>query len=389
MLFGVPIISTAKGGASMTKRIVAALLCVMLLLSSAYADFDGDISAHSAILYCCDTGDVLFEKNADEEMLIASITKIMTAIVVFESCDLDAVIQPKPEWCAVEGSSMYLDYNKTYTVRDILKGMLIVSGNDAATTLACWLSGDERSFAARMNAKAKELGLEHSSFRNPHGLDDEEHYSSARDMARLAAYCMENEEFKDIVSCYSATVDINTYYNHNKLLLSYEGCIGVKTGYTIAAGRTLISCAERNGMRLICVTLNADDDWNDHRKLLDYGFQNFAITSYTPESFRLSLPVYSATTDRAFAELGKDVKLLSKKDAEVNVKLELPRILFAGGLAGEKIGVMRIYVDGELASEEDLYYTENVPVNTAQRLTLYERLLRLYSIGAKPLYIPG
>ena len=365
------------------------MLCIMMLISYAYADFNEDISAHSSILYCCNTGDVLYEKNADEEMLIASITKIMTAIVIIENCDLDAVITPRPEWCAVEGSSMYLDYNKSYTVRDILKGLLIVSGNDAATTLACWYAGDERSFAARMNEKAKELGLEHSSFRNPHGLDDEEHYSSARDMARLAAYCMENEEFKSIVSSYSATVDVNTYYNHNKLLLSYDGCIGVKTGYTMAAGRTLISCAERNGLRLICVTLNAPDDWKDHEMMLDYGFLNYAITSYTPSNFKLSLPVVSGMRDKTFAVLGADLKLLTRKDAEVNVKLELPRIIFAGGLQGEKIGTMRIFVDGELASEEDLYYTEDVPVNTSQRLTFFERIQRLYSIGARPLYIPG
>ena len=151
-----------------------------------------DISAKSAILYCANTGEPLYVKNADEHRLIASVTKIMTAIVVIENCDLEEEVKLKPEWCGVEGSSMYLDYKKTYTVRELLTGMMLVSGNDAATALACHISGDERSFSAKMNEKAKQLGLENSSFRNPHGLDDDEHYSTARDIAKLAAYCMEN-----------------------------------------------------------------------------------------------------------------------------------------------------------------------------------------------------
>ena len=259
------------------KKTISLIICMAVLASvltiNAFAA-PNDISAKAAILYCADTDDTLYAKNADERRLIASVTKIMTAIVVIENCNLDEVVKLKPEWCAVEGSSMYLDYKKTYTVRELLTGMMLVSGNDAATALACHLSGDERSFSAKMNEKAKQLDLENSSFRNPHGLDDDEHYSTARDLAKLAAYCMENEDFKQIASSYCAKIKDQTYYNHNRLLVEYDGCIGIKTGYTIAAGRTLVSCAERNGMRLICVTLSAPDDWNDHKKLLDYGFDN-------------------------------------------------------------------------------------------------------------------
>ena len=134
----------------MIKKFCAVVIILSLLITPAFADFKEDVSAKSAILYCCDTGDVLYEKDADTERLIASITKIMTAIVIIENCDLDEEISIKPEWCAVEGSSMYLDYNKTYTLRDILKGMLIVSGNDAATALACHYAGDERSFSSKI-----------------------------------------------------------------------------------------------------------------------------------------------------------------------------------------------------------------------------------------------
>lgn len=357
-----------------------------MLPINAFAE-PSDISAKSAILYCADTGEALYEKNADKRMLIASVTKIMTAIVVIENCDLDETIKPKPEWCAVEGSSMYLDYNKTYTVRELLTGMMLVSGNDAATALACHLSGDERSFSAKMNEKAKQLGLENSSFRNPHGLDDPEHYSTARDLAVLSAYCMENEQFKQIVSSYSAKIKDQTYYNHNKLLVTYDGCIGLKTGYTIAAGRTLVSCAERNGMRLICVTLSASDDWNDHKKLLDHGFENYNLTVYSPDNYKLVLPIASATEDTATAVPENTLKILTKKDDAIDVKLEVPRIIFAGGVKGEKVGKLRLFVNGELAAEQNLVYTENVQVDSSEHLTAWEQLQRLLNEATKPLYV--
>lgn len=370
----------------MTKTMICILLLASMLPLSAFAA-PSDISAKSAILYCADTGETLYEKNADKRMLIASVTKIMTAIVVIENCNLDEKIKPKPEWCAVEGSSMYLDYNKTYTVRELLTGMMLVSGNDAATTLACHMSGDERSFSAKMNEKAKQLGLENSSFRNPHGLDDSEHYSTARDLAVLASYCMENEEFRKIVSSYSAKIKDQTYYNHNKLLVTYDGCVGLKTGYTIAAGRTLVSCAERNGMRLICVTLSAPDDWNDHKKLFDYGFDNYIMTEYGPDNYKLMLPIASATEDTAIAVPENTLKVLSKKDDKVDVKLEVPRILFAGGVKGEKVGKLMLYVNGELAAEQNLVYTENVPVDSSEHLTAWEHLQRLLNEATKPLYV--
>lgn len=372
------------------KKILKTTICMIILASMLCANAfaaPSDISAKSAILYCADTGDVLYEKNADKRMLIASVTKIMTAIVVIENCDLNEQVKLKPEWCAIEGSSMYLDYRRSYTVKELLTGLLLVSGNDAATALACHMSGDERSFSAKMNEKAKELGLKNSSFRNPHGLDDPEHYSTARDLAVLASYCMENEQFREIVSSYSAKIKDQTYYNHNKLLVNYDGCIGLKTGYTIAAGRTLVSCAERNGMRLICVTLSAPDDWDDHKKLLDYGFENYKLSAYSGNSFKLELPIASAAEDTAIAIPENELKLLTLNDDVVDVKLEVPRILFAGGVKGEKVGKLKVFVNGELAAEENLVYTENVPVDSSEHLTAWEHLQRLLNEATKPLYI--
>ena len=372
------------------KKIISLIICMAVIASvltiNAFA-VPSDISAKSAILYCANTGEPLYVKNADEHRLIASVTKIMTAIVVIENCDLEEEVKLKPEWCGVEGSSMYLDYKKTYTVRELLTGMMLVSGNDAATALACHISGDERSFSAKMNEKAKQLGLENSSFRNPHGLDDDEHYSTARDLAKLAAYCMENEDFKQIVSSYSATIKDQTYYNHNRLLVEYDGCIGLKTGYTIASGRTLVSCAERNGMRLICVTLSAPDDWNDHKKLLDYGFDNYRLTSYSEDNFRLYLPVSSAIEDKTSVIPENDILLLTGKDDSVDMRLEVPRILFAGGVKGERVGKLKVFVNGELAAEENLVYTENVSVDSSEHLTTWEHLQRLLNEATKPLYV--
>ncbi len=374
------------------KKIISLLLCLGLILSfpsvSALADAH-ELSAQSAILVCADTGDVLYEKNADNTMLIASITKIMTAIIVIENCDLDEKVKIKPEWSAVEGSSMYLKPDEYYTVSEILTGLLLVSGNDAATALACNMCGDERSFAVKMNEKAKELGMTNSSFRNPHGLDDAEHYSTARDMAILASYCMKNEEFRSIVSMSSANVKELTYVNHNRLLWEYEGCIGLKTGYTIAAGRTLVSCAERNGMRLICVTLNAPDDWNDHKYLLDMGFENYKIAGYSDSNFKVSLDVASAVTGTADAVPENEIKVLTKAEDEIEVKLDAPRLLFAGGIKGEKVGEIHVFVNGELAASEDLVYTDNVNQNNERRLSVQDRLERWFRSVLKPYYITG
>lgn len=369
-----------------TAILIISALAFFTLPASALADDEHELSAHSAIVLCADTGDVLFEKNADERMLIASITKIMTAIVVIENADLEERIVIKPEWSAIEGSSMYAVPGESYTVRELLYGMMLNSGNDAAAALACTLCGDEPSFARLMNEKAALLGLENTSFRNPHGLDEDGHYSTARDMAVLTAYCMENEDFRSIVSTNCAVIKDVTYYNHNRLLREYGGCIGVKTGYTIAAGRTLVSCAERGGMRLVCVTLSAPDDWNDHKYLMDKAFSDYRVVSYNADSFKLSLEVASAAASTAEAVPQNGIKLLTKCDDEVSVKLEAPRILFAGGIEGEKVGSISVFVNGSLAAQENLVYTEDVKINPSQRLTPYERISRIFDAALGPYY---
>ena len=229
-----------------------------------------EVSATACVLMDADSGRVLYEKNGRQRMLIASTTKLMTALVALEQGTLTDVVTVTASHMA-EGSSMYLRAGEKLTLEELLYGLLLCSGNDAALALTACAGGPE-PFVALMNEKAAALGMTRTSFANPNGLDAEGHYSTARDMAVLAAAAMEEPTFRRICSSRSVTIGQRTMENHNRLLRQVEGCIGLKTGYTKAAGRTLVSCAERCGCRLIAVTLRDSNDWADHAALYEYGF---------------------------------------------------------------------------------------------------------------------
>ena len=246
------------------------VLCLIFCITPAVAEAL-EVSATAAVLMDADMGQVLYEKNGDRQMLIASTTKIMTALVVLEHAAPDDVITVTPDHMA-EGSSMYLRAGETVRVEELLYGLLLCSGNDAALALTeC--AGGLTPFVALMNEKAAALGMAHTSFANPNGLDADGHYSTARDMAVLAAAAVETPTFRRICSSRSVTIGQRTMENHNRLLRQVEGCVGLKTGYTQAAGRTLVSCTERDGCRLVAVTLQDGNDWADHAALYDYGFR--------------------------------------------------------------------------------------------------------------------
>lgn len=256
----------------MSVRLLRGLwaLCLIFCITPAVAEAL-EVSATAAVLMDADMGQVLYEKNGDRQMLIASTTKIMTALVVLEHAAPDDVITVTPDHMA-EGSSMYLKAGETVRVEELLYGLLLCSGNDAALALTeC--AGGLTPFVALMNEKAAALGMARTSFANPNGLDADGHYSTARDMAVLAAAAMENPTFRRICSSRSVTIGQRTMENHNRLLRQMEGCVGLKTGYTQAAGRTLVSCTEREGCRLVAVTLQDGNDWADHAALYDYGFR--------------------------------------------------------------------------------------------------------------------
>ena len=232
-------------------------------------------SASAAILVDVDSGRVLYEQNADAKMRIASTTKILTALVAIREGDLSDVVTVSREAAYTEGSSMYLKVGEQLTLETLLYGLLLCSGNDAAVAIAEHISGSQERFADLMNETARDIGMEHSSFANPNGLDDEDHYSTARDMALLACAAVENETLVRMASTRSVTIGGRSMTNHNKLLSQVEGCIGLKTGYTMAAGRTLVSCAERARQRLVAVTLQDGNDWADHAALYEYGFSTY------------------------------------------------------------------------------------------------------------------
>ena len=220
-------------------------------------------SATASILVDVDSGRVLYEHNADRQMLIASTTKILTALVAIREGNLSDTVKVSREAAYTEGSSMYLKEGEQLTLETLLYGLMLCSGNDAAVAVAQHVGGSTEAFVAMMNETARELGMSNSSFANPNGLDAETHFSTARDMAVLACAAMNNETLVRIVSTKSVTIGGRTMTNHNKLLSYQEGCLGLKTGFTKAAGRTLVSCAERNGQRLVAVTLQDGNDWAD------------------------------------------------------------------------------------------------------------------------------
>lgn len=235
------------------------------------------LSAQKAVLMDAQTGQLLYDKDGDSRSLIASTTKIMTALVVCEQCNvLDRVKIPQ-QAVGIEGSSMYLQAGEVLTVQELLYGLMLRSGNDAAVALAIYCGGTVEGFAQMMNDKARVLGLSGTHFENPHGLDSPGHYSTARDLAKLTCYAMKNPIFAQTVATKTVTIGNRVLRNHNKLLWQVEGADGVKTGYTKAAGRLLVSSAVRNGRRLVAVTINDGDDWADHAKLLDEGFSRYHL----------------------------------------------------------------------------------------------------------------
>lgn len=318
-----------------------------------------DLSASSAILYEPQTKSVLFEKNAEDRRAIASTTKIMTAVVTIENVDLSDIVEIPKECTGIEGTSIYLKAGEQISVLDLLYGMLLQSGNDAANALANYVSSQKGiEFIALMNEKADVLGMKNTEFKNPSGLPDEGHFSTAYDMAILTAYAMKLPEFYEIVGTESYSAGTRKFINHNKLLRLYSGVNGVKTGYTKSAGRCLVSNAEKNGMSLVAVTLAAPDDWEDHKKMFDYGFSNFQVKEFKNEIFNVAV----VGGDVACIKVSSfcNGSLLLKKDSFVEYEVVLPRFIYAPINRGDRIGEIRYIVDGEVVQKFSVVSTENI-----------------------------
>ena len=347
--------------------LLVSVLVISLLTVFAAAESKSDkpkgISARSAALYCPDTGEFLYEKNSGERLPMASTTKIMTALIALERGDPEKTVRIPREATGIEGSSIYLEEGEELRLGDLIYALLLQSANDAATAIATEISGDSDSFSRLMNEKAQSLGLFDTHFENPHGLDAKEHYTTARDLAFLSAAALGNESFRKITSTYkhsftSASGKERTVVNHNKLLNMYKDTVGVKTGFTKKTGRCLVSAAQRDGLTLIAVTLNAPDDWRDHMSMLDFGFEHFESTIIAEAgTFNYSLPVTGGVQERVTLTNAEALRMtLPKERGALKYKVEaLHRFEFAPISKGEALG--RVY-----CSYDDRFFAESVLV---------------------------
>lgn len=362
-----------KRGIRLTA-VAAFLLAVLTVWAPKRAEaagFPGDVSAQGAVLISFDTGTVLYEKNAHERLSMASTTKIMTALLALEEVERtgDATVHVTEEMVRVEGSSMGLKAGDELTMKNLCAGMMLASGNDAANTVALTLSDSQEGFAELMNRRAEELGMRDSHFVTPSGLDDEEHYSTAYDMALLARAALKNDDFLRIVSSASMQVEFSqpekrvSYTNHNKLLRLYDGCIGVKTGFTKKSGRCLVSAARRDGVTFIAVTLNAPDDWDDHMALLDYGFSTVEAISLSGEDFTSELPVVGGEGETVTVQggAGGTISLPVEEAGQLSRTVLLPAFVYAPVKAGEQVGELRFSLGGAPVYSVPVYAQENIP----------------------------
>lgn len=363
-------------------------LCLVGALCPVAQAAGPEVSAQSAVVLTADTGTVLFEKDGHTPRPVASTTKIMTALLALEAAQErgDPLVDITQEMVAVEGSSMGLQAGDSISLTGLAAGMLLASGNDAANAAALYLDGSLESFAARMNQRAAALGMKDTHFVTPSGLDGEDaqglgHLSTAYDMALLARAALEDQAFRQLCSSPSLAVEFAepvkrvTYTNHNKLLTQYQGCVGVKTGFTKEAGRCLVSAAEQDGALLIAVTLNAPNDWEDHTALLDYGFSQVEPYQLAGGDVRLTVPVVGSPVEVVSlrGSNGGEVTLPLGQGAQVERVVRVPKFLYAPVEAGEQVGEICWYLEGQLLGSAPLTAAGAAPLQE-KAPSLWERL---------------
>ncbi len=341
------------------KRLIAFFIVLITLIPTAAAA--PSVSAQAAALITTDGNQMIYGKNEHKKLGMASTTKIMTSLLAIEYGCPDMEIVTTREMLTVEGTSMGLKIGDTVTVNALIYGMLLQSGNDAANTVAHVVGGSVESFADMMNSKAKQLGMRNTNFVNSTGLWHKEHYSTAYDMAILGAYGVSKPIFSEICSSKRACLEYGnppykrTLYNHNRLLSSYEGAIGIKTGFTKNTGRCLVSAAEKNGITLICVTLNAPSDWKDHKVLLDWGF---SVCKKIPieDNLEYFIPVTGGIISKVLAvpyEKPSYTSITGKKQ-DIKTKVYLEKFLYAPLEVGRVVGRVDFYLGETLIKSADL-----------------------------------
>ena len=361
---------------SVTAKLSAVLTLGLLLMLSPLAAPAGAIgvSSVSAIVIDVQTKTVLFEQNAHAFRAVASTTKLMTALIGAEDCLPEEEIVVPPDAVKVEGSALGLRGGDFIHMQDLLTGMLLASGNDAANTVALHVSGSLSDFAVRMNKRAALLGMKNTRFVTPSGLDEGENGSTAYDMALLGAEVVKNKQLREI--CTSKTAPI--YFgnpkrqvvvrNHNRLLWRYKDTVGLKTGFTRRAGRCLVSAAQRGGVTLVAVTLGGGNDWQDHETMLEYGFSQLKSAEIPPLTLPV-LPVAGGVESSVplTVTLPGPLTVRRSEKGEFTAKILLPRFVVAPVLKGEEVGALQIYLAGELLQETPIRTSEEIDVRGKYR----------------------
>lgn len=363
-----------------TKILALALLTVFMLCTFtvyAYTESTPSVSARAAALYEPETESFLYKKNFELRLPMASTTKIMTAMLALELLPLKQEIAVDDRAIGTDGSSIYLEHGEIMTAEDLVYSLMLASANDAAEALAYEIAGDIESFSTLMNERAEELGALDTNFENPHGLDAKGHYTTAHDLAVISAEALKNEKFREITSTYKKEVNSNfksrLVVNHNKLLKRYEDSIGVKTGYTQLSGRSLVGAAERNGLTLISVTIDDPDDWNDHARLLDYGFATtHAEVLIEHGEYTATLPVLSGEKNECTLTNDGEVKIIYREKPNVKKSVEISRYLVAPVKSGDKVGKIIFYNDGTVLGECNIIVAEDVGIK--EKKSFFDRI---------------
>ncbi len=370
------------------KKIFSCLFCIIFLPMLTLPANALSVSAQYACVIDAQTGTVLYEKNGYKTHSMASTTKIMTALLALENAKPDEVVTVSKNAAGTEGSSMYLANGETLTMQDLLYGLMLQSGNDAAIAIAEHVGGSVENFAKMMTNRAHSIGAKNTAFKNPNGLDAEGHYTTAYDLALITKEALRNPDFAEIVATKKKTLpkdedsNARSFANHNKLLSLYPGCIGVKTGFTKKTGRCLVSAATQNHTTLICVTLNAPNDWNDHTNMLNHGFSLVSAKPLILKDMILkSIPVKCGTSKTVELLAAEDF-YLSQTDAEglAKVKLDykLPSEIQAPITAGTQIGKLTISYDGKKLCDMDLLAGASVDYLEPPKPTLGENFKKFF-----------
>lgn len=333
------------------------------------------VSAEKAIVLDAATGRVLYAKQADSQGLIASTTKIMTALVVCEQTNVLDRMKIPSEAVGIEGSSMYLQEDEVLTIQELLYGLMLHSGNDAAVALAIYCGGTVEGFVQMMNDKAHLLGMNNTHFENPNGLDSPGHYSTARDLAVLTSYAMKNPIFSKTVSTRTVNISNRSLKNHNRLLWRVDGVDGVKTGYTKAAGRILVSTALRDGRRLIVVTMNDPNDWQDHERLLSDGFDQYKVEKIISRGDCLGYAdVVGGEYDCVTLIASEDFSYSLAAGEEPKIVLQEFGMIYAPVVYGQQAGFAYICIGDTVAGKVNVTFGETIEQRKIENKSFWRKL---------------